>query len=177
MRRFMLCSVLSALIVSSVGADEPTAEDYIQYWQPIFGMWEMTTTVGDDVSVAKWTSRLSPTKRCFVTHESSEGLPEFHTIDGYDPELKCWKAVAFDSEGTHRIRLIRCDMSNVKRLSKGATGESEEKSVSVDGTITNTTADFTCLAATKDRIVWLIENRKVNGAPQPDMKVVCERLK
>jgi hypothetical protein len=165
-----------AFFASTVVADEPTAEDYMKFWKPIVGTWEMITSVDDEVSVSTWTCRPSPTKWCYMSHGSSEGLPEFQTIDGYDPELKCWKAVAFDTEGGHRIRLVHCDMSKAKRVSKGAAGTTEERYVSADGKITNTTTSFTCLEASKDRVVWLLANRIENGKPQADMKVVCERV-
>jgi hypothetical protein len=171
----ILVTCLSLTTVSAV-AEEPTAEDYMKFWKPLVGTWTFKIETDGEVAESTYRYLPSPSKRCYVAVNKETGGTVAQSLDGYDPERKCWKAIGFDSEATFDESLIFIEnMKEVKQLSSGAKGTYRQKRVKSDGEVITQTGDWVWSEFDGEKGTLLLTHLMQDGEKQPDVKYTAER--
>lgn len=175
-----IVSVLHGLPAAFAAEDDATAEDFLRYFKPLIGEWRETIAVeGEPASECRWSCKLSPTGRCFVTTRSdTNGKPFLQTVEGYDPESKGWKIVCFFANGDHAIITIRAQGEDIRRPGKQVTVKQETRLVRSDGAVMSEkrTAVYTDLGQDKWECL-MKEHTTESGDKVPAAKVTFERVK
>lgn len=164
------------MFAPATAAEELAADDYIEFWKPLAGVWKGIVVSGEKSIDTLWRARLAPNGKCFVTYATGDDIPALQTIDGYDPVTKKWTVVGFDADGTFSIDAFQLnDMQKGKRLGEGLIGSGEVKRFTHDGKETTTTYTLSCKEFSNNRVVLVWSNRNENGQPVPDRKWTGER--
>lgn len=97
--------ILAWLVCTSVViSSEPTADDYLKFFEPLLGEWAMTAKIGDTVGEGTFSCRLARTGNCLLWYGSAIApYPASQSLDGYDPVLKKWKGCSFSADGRHQV--------------------------------------------------------------------------
>ena len=112
---------LVCLVSTSAGvAEELTADDYIEFWKPLAGVWKGVVESDGKSMDTLWRARLARNQKCFITYATGGDSPAMQTIDGFDPVTKRWTVVGFDADGGFSIDAFELrDMQKGKRVGKG----------------------------------------------------------
>ena len=161
---------------ATTAGEELTADDYIEFWRPLAGVWKGVIESGGKSMDTLWRARLARNQKCFVTYATGGDTPALQTIDGYDPGTGKWTFAGFDADGSYRLATIEfADMKKGKHLDKGVIGIFEMKKYSNDGKLTTSSSVMSCTEFAEDRIVLTWSDAKEDGKPVPDRKTVLKR--
>ena len=123
----LACLVFS---VSGVAAEEPTAEDYMEFFAYYVGEWTFETDSGSKGTVAY---TRSPNGQCLVAYLTMDGKPATQAIEGYHPGKKCWRHVAWYADGGHGELTLKLDAATLKAGPIGKTVEGKWVQWDADG--------------------------------------------
>lgn len=130
-KEYLQAVAASMILVSAASslAKEPTEADYKAYLEYLVGDWKVES---QGLSGAI-TFTLSPTKRCLTSHAVIDGGPQYHAIEGYDAEKKCWKRLLFWGHGGHAIAHTRIVSGQQEASLDGLTLEGDVHDVQAGG--------------------------------------------
>jgi hypothetical protein len=172
----MVVGFVFFLAAPAAVAQELTADDYVELFKPLVGVWKNVTTVDGKAVEGRFWCRLSRTNKCLVSYGEGGTLPASESLQGYDPVAKQWKVAAFDADGGYSLTAITIkDMKKGKTLGTDYIATSETVRYSQDGKKTASSDTVKVTAFSQDRIEALVTDRKEDGQPQPDIKFVTER--
>jgi hypothetical protein len=157
-------------------AEELTAEDYIRYWEPNMGSWDLSGEEGGKSLSGTLSFQLSPTKTCILTYHTGLGIPPTQRIDGYDPATKKWTMAAFNADGGSSVATL--DIANMKKgkvLAEGLLGKWEYKQSDKNGQLNTGSATFSCKKLTKNQLTVVWTDRKDNEKALPDLTLILKR--
>ena len=123
----LACLVFS---VSGVAAEEPTAEDYMEFFAYYVGEWTFETDSGSKGTLAY---TRSPNGKCLVAYLTMDGKPGTQAIEGYHPGKKCWRHVAWYADGGHGELTLKLDAATLKAGPIGKTVEGKWVQWDADG--------------------------------------------
>ena len=127
--------------VSPIDFQGITADDYVEYWKPLRGSWQLLDEYGGKKVTMTWRIRPARNGKCLLTNYESEGKSVRQTIDGYDPGTKKWTFAGFNADGSYDVQTVTfADMKKGKRLDKGLIGTFDMKGFSKDGKTTTATS-------------------------------------
>jgi hypothetical protein len=174
---FLAIAGFTCLLASPAAlAAEPTAEDYIAYHKPLVGTWELKVEEGDKVVSGTWTFRLTPNKKCYLSHLELEGEPAAEALEGYDPSSKKWTIVSFDAGGTYQVATLDvADMKPGKVIGVGLVGTWKETRFGADGTVITATETLTCKKLDDKEMVFVWSDRQEDGKVLPDWNLTAKR--
>jgi len=171
-----LVAIVIFLVAPPTSAQELTADDYIEFWQPIVGTWKGTFELDGKTSPTTFRFRIAPNKKCILLYSDSDGVPGTQQLQVYDPVAKHEIAWGVDKDGQRQIQTIVTDgVKKGMKAAKGVGGSWELKVFTNDGkTITRTCKwSFAQLDETHFTMVWT--DVKEDGNPRPDTRMVLER--
>jgi hypothetical protein len=163
----MLAVVAVFMMVPAGVAEELTADDYMEFWQPIIGSWNMTVESQGETTKGTFLFEMSRNKKCLILcHGGDE--PYTQQLQGYDPVSKKQIAFGFTGEGDFWIQTIGVDgMAKGKKAAKGVGGDWEHKIFSSDGKTTTRTSKWTWREMGRNKIVMVWYDIKEDGKVVP----------
>lgn len=178
MKRFAtvlsVVAVLSLVSVATSFAAEPTADDYIGFFKPLFGEFDAKAKVGDKQAETQLRCRLLANKKCCITSLGEvPPYPAFTSIDGYDPSAKKWKMTGFDTAGDHWITYLWADAETLKNRERGSLNASAQQ-IKPDGTVIEWKGKWTYTFADGKIVVFITEQTR-NGEKTPDEEYAYTR--
>lgn len=154
-------------------AEEPTGSDYVNFFKQTVGTWIGKAVVGNETHDRKWTIELSPTGHCFVTYETEDGKPFYHSMDGYDPTAKKYIAVGFYADGVREVLPIQLDKKTLTGKIEGVTYGGHTEGLDAEGKVAS--CDYTSTIVTSNKWVIKATNVMKDGKKQPDITITYER--
>ncbi len=131
-RALLLLPVVMTLMGNCVfGADEPTADEYLNFYKFQVGKWTARIE-GNEIGTATW--EVSPNGRCLEFMVVLNGQPANHGLEGYDPHDKCWTSFAFYRDGGLGVGKTKVDAATIKAGAVGATLKVQWRVTGADGT-------------------------------------------
>ncbi len=165
-----------AVAFGTAAAEELTADDYIEFWRPVAGVWKGTFEIEGEVHPITFRLRIAPNKKCIVINDTIEGVPGTQQLQVYDPVARKEIAWGVDNEGNRQIQTIVIDgMEKGKKAAPGIGGSWELNVFRGDGTTTTTTSEweFARFDGQLSEMVW--SNVTTDGVAKPDVKMTLER--
>jgi hypothetical protein len=176
MKRFttvLITATMLSLVCAAVSsAAEPTAKEYLSFFKPIVGDWNVTFRTGGADAVCQWKGDLSPTKQCLIEHFSGiDAVPAFDGVSGFDPRTRKWKSLFFNAKGDAVSRYCQA----AKLEGKEATFQVEFRHVTADGKESQEKATWRFKIVSDNRWEIRATDRIVDGEKQPDLESISER--
>lgn len=172
----MAIGLALSLIAPDVGAQELTAEDYVQYFKPLVGSWKTTTETEGKVIPGSFRLCISQNGKCFVGYHEGGFLPSVQTIDGYDPATKKYITAEFNPELGFVVVEYECvNMKPGKTLGAEVIAKCAVKAAGKDGKPSITTYTMKCTKVDERAVVLVWADGRLNGQPVPDIKLTLER--
>lgn len=181
-RLFHLACLVGLTLVlfgSPTTGEDLTPDDYTQFWEPVVGNWNMTSTALGKTTTGTFDFQIAPNKKCILLYSGGDGLPFTQQLQGYDPVSKKQVAFGFCQDGHFQIQTISVDgMRKGLKAAKGVGGDWELKTFSTDGKTSVLTCKWKWDALEKDRIVMVWYDAKRDGQPvTEDIRLILERKK
>lgn len=162
--------------VSSIDFQGITADDYVEFWKPLRGSWQLLDEYGGKKVTQTWRIRLGRNGKCLLTDYESDGKSVRQTIDGYDPGTKKWTFAGFNADGSYDVQTVTfADMKKGKRLDKGIIGTFDMKGYFKDGKTMTATSQSACTKFGDKRIVITWTDVKEDGKQIADGRYTLER--
>jgi hypothetical protein len=177
-RLFTLVAFVGAVLFAGVlplAAEEPTADDYLNFFKPFVGEWTVKYKLGDKTGECDFSLSLSSTKRCFAWQQGAmDEFPAVQSLDGYDGATKKWKSSAFDAAGDHWVTYYSTDAKSLKGTQ--ATFEMDQTQTKLDGTVIRWRYKATFIMKPNEIKVIQTEQTR-NGEKLPDFEFLNIRKK
>lgn len=173
---FGVVAIVFSAAVQIATAQGLTADDYIEFWQPMVGTWEGTFELNGETNPITFRFRISRNKKCILLYHEVAGKPGTQQLQAYNPVTKKEIAWGVDKDGNRQIQTIAIDgMAKGKRAAKGVGGSWELRVLRNDGTTSTTVSEwsFTQLDEKQSAMVW--SNVVEDGVAKPDTKLTLER--
>lgn len=157
-------------------AQDLTADDYIEFWRPMVGVWQGTFEADGQAQPITFRMRIARNQKCFLIYDESEGVPGTQQLQAYDPVTKKEIAWGVDGEGNRQIQTIMIDgIEKGKKVAPGVGGSWEVKVFRNDGKTITTTCNwkYTRFDESHSTLVW--SNVKEDGVAKPDITLTLER--
>ena len=164
-----------------------TAKQFVEFWRPLEGSWEVTIEVegvapDHDADSFLWTFKKSPTGLCYVDEVRVNGEVTGHGIHGYDPQYKHWHLVSYGipqtaDERLHGTTWLFVDLTENMQLTEGISFIGEGKDVMPDGKVVNTRSRWQFPEVKPDRVVIRFTEATRNGEAMPDTTMTLRKKK
>lgn len=181
MKRLLLALTVVGFIFflaapATVVAQELTAEDYVNFWQPLVGTWRGTAEVGGESTPITFRFRVSPNKKCLLLYDDSDGVPGTQQLQVYDPVAKQEIAWGVDKDGQRQIQTIVVNgMKKGMKAAKGVGGTWEIKLSTNDGQTIMTKGKWAFVKVDETHVVMEWTDLKEDDKAKPDTKMTLER--
>lgn len=175
---FVLVLVNTVLFQSPSGASaqELTADDFLEFWQPHEGVWQSTYETEGKSEPCTFSFIRARNGKCFLLYATGLGGAPVQQLQGYDPVGKKTVAWAFTGDGSCWLQTIEIDgMKKGMKLSAGVGGTWESRVSTKDGKTSTTTEKWSCTHADENKLVIAWSEAKKDGQPQPDARIIHVR--
>lgn len=151
----------------------------IAKWAPLgekaMSRMRVSADIGPAGTKGKWICQPHPAGNSMIFTAMRDEKPIYSAIAGYDPKGRAWKEVFFQADGGNFVQHYQATSAELDPKAVGQVIKGRCEYIMPDGKVE--LCDIGVKVIGRDKCQYYAINRRINGAPAPDLLVEFEREK